>query len=289
MSNQNTSEKRYITPVNMYYELDTKDKSIIVSLWEYHPESINQLQFRDEDAIRIPRACINQKYRTAATINGRVVFLLDLEFDERDIIRNNPVEMPDATNLKEKQAQSNKSDLYGDKEPPTLVRSKRRKHWKLIVLSGFCLFILYIIAFIHHRYTESGWLKVTDLQVTPRGMALIKRYTNIDLKPKPQALSFDGWYYPAKNLIFHIKKQGAETNIRYYYETHCCNDRDAFDVHTTFWLHGLFNHLFCSCFLHDKKPTSTIFWSRKRVGYTKQYEEFMIKTTDIEGYVKISD
>lgn len=278
------SEKRYLSPVDRYHILDTKDESIIVPLWEYLPDSINM--FKEEDAIYVPRACIKQNGFQYLTYRDMNVFYLNLEFDERDIIKDNHVEISDASDLKEKPEQSNKSDLYGDKEPPILVRSKRRKHWKLIVLSGFCLFILYIIAFIHHRYTESGWLKVTDLQVTPRGMALIKRYTNIDLKPTPQALSFSGWYYPAKNLIFYIKKQGAETNIRYYHETHCCSDRDAFDVHTTFWLHGLFNRLLCFCFLHDRKPD---IWLLQRVGYTKQYVDFMIKTADIEGYVKVSD
>lgn len=114
MSNQNTSEKRYLSLLNRYHVLDTKDESIIVPLWKYIPDSINQ--FKEEDAIYVPRARINQKYCNCININGKDVFYLNLEFDEKDIIRNKPTETAEGSIQNINQDINNQAEASSDKK-----------------------------------------------------------------------------------------------------------------------------------------------------------------------------
>lgn len=137
MSNQNTPEKHYLSLLNRYHVLDTKDESIIVPLWKYIPDSINQ--FKEEDAIYVPRARINQKYCNCININGKDVFYLNLEFDEKDIIRNKPTETAEGSIQNINQDINSQAEAPSDKKQPDITSQDKSGRLNLNDEFGGCM------------------------------------------------------------------------------------------------------------------------------------------------------
>lgn len=149
------SEKRYLSPVDRYHILDTKDESIIVPLWEYLPYSINM--FKEEDAIYVPRACIKQNGFQYLTYRDMNVFYLNLEFDEKDIIRNKPMETAEGSIQNINQDINSQAEAPSDKKQPDITSQDKSGRLNLNDEFGGCMtgvacssfFWLSIIAITH--------------------------------------------------------------------------------------------------------------------------------------------
>ena len=131
------SEKRYLSPVDRYHILDTKDESIIVTLWEYLPDSINL--FKEEDAIYVPRVCIKQNGFQYLTYRDMNVFYLNLEFDEKDIIRNKPTETAEGSIQNINQDINSQAEAPSDKKQPDITSQDKSGRLNLNDEFGGCM------------------------------------------------------------------------------------------------------------------------------------------------------